>query len=228
MKTALLIPIWGRPHLLENTLRQLAGQTYTELDLIISNSNRDHDAHVDKLLGDIKLPFDVTHRKDPNDRLGFRRFDIARQLSYDRYIFLDDDVTIGPNFTADMVAQYEPKTYHSWYCWQILTDNYHDRVRVNNARQPIHYAGTGISMIDRAIVDRPELFDFPPAALFIEDLWLTYVVDHLYKWQIKNVKIPNIKLGGADDVALYKRVSEMTYRKIDFYRDLVATGWQQK
>ena len=228
MKTALLTLQWGRPGNIENLLKALQGQKNTEFDLIVSNSNRQHDDYFRAQLDAIELPFEVHYRTDSNDRLGFRRFDIARELSYDRYIFLDDDVDIGDNFVADMVAQYEPNTYHSWYCWSILSDDYHDRARVILPKQPIDYAGTGISMIDRSIVDRPELFDFPPAALYIEDLWLTYVVDFIYKWQIKNVKIPNVKLGGADEVALYRRVSKMEYRKIDFYRDLLATGWKLK
>jgi hypothetical protein len=228
MKTALLNLQWGRPGNFENQLRQLKQQTVTDFDLIVSNSNRKHDTFLENVMVAADTPFETTLRNDSNDRLGFRRFDIARELPYDRYIFLDDDVTIGPTFIEDMLAQYEPNTYHSWYCWTILSDNYHDRNRVFDHKQPIHYAGTGISMIDRSIVDRPELFDAPPAAYYIEDLWLTYVVDHVYGWKIKHVKIPQIKLGGADDVALYKRVSKMEYRKIDFYRDLVATGWKQK
>lgn len=228
MKTAILLLTWGRPQNLERTLLNLNSQTVKDFDLIVSNSNRDHDKYLERKLKITGTKYPVHYRRDSNDRLGFRRFDIARELSYDRYIFLDDDVDFRQNLTQDMFNQYEPKTYHSWYCFTIHSDDYHDRTRVISNGQPIHYAGTGISMIDRAIVDRDELFDHPPAALYIEDLWLTYVVDHVYGWQLKNLKIPRIKLGGGDSVALYKRVRNMDYTKRDLYRDLCATGWHKK
>ena len=226
MKTALLTLTWGRPQHFPAWLQQLKTQTYTDFDLIVSNSNREHDDYIEDELVKADLPFSWHFRTDSNDRLAFRRFDIARELKYDRYVILDDDVTIGDNFMHDMVNQYEPKTYHSWFCWQILSDDYHDRKRVTSHKQPIHYAGIGISMFDRAIVDRDELYDFPPAAMLSEDIWLTYIVQHVYGWQVKWANIPNVVLGGADDVALYMRISKSKHRKIDFYRDLLATGWQ--
>jgi len=225
-KTALLTLTWGRPQDFPAWLQRLKTQTYKDFDLIVSNSNREHDTFIENALKEANLPFTWHFRADSNDRLAFRRFDIAKELNYDRYVILDDDVTIGNNFMQDMVSQYQPNTYHSWFCWQIMSDDYHDRKRVNSHKQPIQYAGIGISMIDRSIVDRPELYDFPPAAMFSEDIWLTYVMQHIYKWPVKWVKIPNIVLGGADDVALYMRISKSKYRKVDFYRELLATGWQ--
>lgn len=227
MKTALITLTWGRPDAFPAWLQRLKTQTWTDFDLIVSNSNRDHDDFIENELFKEELPFTAHFRTDSNDRLAFRRFDIAKELDYDRYVILDDDVTISDNFMADMVAQYQPNTYHSWFCWQILSDDYHDRKRVTKPTQPIHYAGIGISMLDRSIVDRPELYDVPEAGMFSEDIWLTYVMQHIYKWPVKWVPIPGVVLGGADDVALYMRISKSKHRKIDFYRELLATGWQQ-
>jgi hypothetical protein len=226
LKTALLTLTWGRPQDFPAWLQRLKTQNFTDFELIVSNSNREHDTFIENALKEAGLPFTWHFRADPNDRLAFRRFDIAKELDYDRYVILDDDVSIGNNFMQDMVNQYQPNTYHSWFCWQIMSDDYQDRKRVTRHKQPIHYAGIGISMLDRTIVDRPELYDFPPAAMFSEDIWLTYVMQHIYKWPVKWVNIPNIVLGGADDVALYMRISKSKYRKVDFYRELLATGWQ--
>jgi len=226
MRTALITLTWGRPQNFPTLLQQLKTQTYQDFDLIVSNSNREHDWFIEAELKTAALPFPAYFRADSNDRLAFRRFDIAKELDYDRYVILDDDVTIGDNFMQDMVNQYQPNTYHSWFCWQIMSDDYHDRKRVTSHKQPIHYAGIGISMLDRTIVDRPELYDFPPAAMLSEDIWLTYIMQHVYGWPVKWVNIPNIVLGGADEVALYMRISKSKHRKIDFYRELLATGWQ--
>lgn len=228
MRTAIINLTYARPGNLGNLLRELTRQTRHDFTLIVSNSNRDHDHKLEQTINATERPFPIKYRKDSNDRLGFRRFDIARELYFDRYIFLDDDARITENFINDAYNQYEPNTYHSWYCWQILSDNYHDRARVISPRQTIHYAGTGVSMIDRSIVDRPELFNAPSAALYIEDLWLTYIVDHVYKWPIKLLKIRGTRLAAADQASLYKRVAKMPYTKTDFYRDLLATGWQKK
>lgn len=220
MKTAILLLHWGRPNTLEQTLRTLNGSGNTDFDVIVSNSNRDHDAYIQKQLDTYTTKYKVHYRPDSNDLKGFRRFTIARELDYDRYIFLDDDVKFRQNIVTDMLKQYQPNTYHSWYAWTILSDNYHDRTRVISQGQPIDYAGTGVSMIDRSIVDRPELFDAPPAAYYIEDLWLTHVVKNVYKWPVKYINVPGIKLGGGDQVALYRAVAKMSYKKADFYLDL--------
>lgn len=226
MKTAILLPHWGRPKRLAHQLEALAKQTNKDWDVIVTNSNPEHDDYMKRKIKIHNGGYKIHYRLDSNEVGAFRRFTIARELSYDRYIFLDDDVTFGPNLAADMLKQYQPNTYHSWYCWQIVGD-YHDRVRVINDRQPIHYAGTGVAMIDRSIVDRPELFDIDPRAYFIEDLWLTYVVDFIYKWPIKNLKIPGIKLGGGDATALYRQIAKSDYPKRQFMEDLRATGWDK-
>jgi glycosyltransferase involved in cell wall biosynthesis len=226
MRTAVILPTWNRPQTFAYQLKQFSRQTVRDFDLIVTNANREHDQRLQDTIASERWRIPVHFRADSNDRYGFRRFDIARELSYDRYIFIDDDVQFPRHLIATMLAQYEPLTYHSWFAFQI-TGGYHQRLRVQTHRQPIHYAGTGVAMIDRAIVDRPELFDFPPAALYIEDLWLTYVVDYIYKWPIKLLKIDGIQLGGNDDVAMFKQIQTMDYRKTHFLEDLRATGWDK-
>jgi hypothetical protein len=226
MRTAILLPHWGRPKRLPHQLEALDKQSVKDFDVIVSNSNPEHDNYMARKIKLHNGGYKIYYRLDSNDVGAFRRFTISRDLSYDRYIWLDDDVNFGSNLVADMYKQYEPNTYHSWYCWQILGD-YHDRIRVAHSSQPICYAGTGVSMIDRTIVDRPELYECPPEAVFIEDLWLTYVVDHVYKWQIKNLKIPNVKLGGSDSVALYRTIAKSNYTKRQFMEDLRARGWDK-
>jgi len=224
MKTAIILLTWGRPKQLETTLRALNSQTLQNFDLIVSNSNRDHDTYLRKVIKQNQGPYKTIFRADPNDRYTFRRFDIARELDYDRYIFIDDDVHFNTNLTADMDKQYKPRTYLSWYCWQIHT-RYHDRTRVISPNQRVDYAGAGVSIIDRAVFDREELYDCPPAALYIDDLWLSYIFSHVLKWPIKLLQVPRVKLGGGDQFALFRKIRDSNYTKDQFLEDLRARGW---
>lgn len=65
----------------------------------------------------------------------------------------------------------------------------------------------------------------PHGALKIEDLWLSYYVDHVLKAKLKYIEMPGVQIGGADSVALYRDVFKDTYNKANFLTDLIKAGW---
>ena len=81
-------------------------------------------------------------------------------------------------------------------------------------------------MIDASIFLDPGLLKAPESAYKIEDLWLSYYVQHVKKWKLAYMETPGVQLGGADSVALYKQVQTDPVNKTVFLHELVKLGWK--
>lgn len=236
MKVAVVLLTWKRLAKLQNSLRSLSRQSFKQFDIVISNANLSKEAvnFTDKYSKIYqKQGLRVSIRHDGNDVFAFRRFYIGKDLydqGYDVVMFLDDDVSIPDNYIANCLINYEPKTYQSGFTWLFFNrgKNYYKfRKRVYSNEHKIHYAGTGFCMIDASIFSDEDLIKkAPDAAIKIEDLWLSYYVSHKQGWDIKYMDIPNVRLGGADAVALYKSVQKDPVDKAEFLRHLVVMGWE--
>jgi hypothetical protein len=239
MKVTVVLLTWKRLSHLKRTLTMLAGQTYKDFDLHITNANLKHSSVIDRLVKSFshRLNISVTH--DGNEIYAFRRFTVGKTLAKngtDVILFIDDDVTFPSTYIQTALFHYEPETYQSGFAWMFYNkgkDYYKYRKRVLNNEQKIHYCGTGVSMIDAKIFLENGLFKAPPAAYLIEDLWLSYFAQHVMKWKLKYFPIPNVVIGGADDVALYKqivkdkRIDQSLMDKADFLRLLIRRyGWK--
>ena len=235
MKIIIILLTWQRPERLVKTIRYLKKQTYQNFDIHISNGNYEIadeiNTIVKKVLETNDLKIKVTH--DGNQYFCFRRFFIAKgyaESGYDAAMFLDDDIDIPINYVESFVRSYEPKTYHSAYTWIFRengSDYYTKRTRVYNNDLPIKYGGAGVSMVDASVFLEKGLFNVPKEAYAIDDLWMSYYCDHVLGWKIKNVHIPDLRIGGGDAVALYKALStHKTSNKAAFLRKLVSMGWK--
>jgi hypothetical protein len=143
-------------------------------------------------------------------------------------LFIDDDVTIPDNYVETCLAQYEPKTYKSGYSWYFTTNTsyYNGRIRVTNERDPVHYAGTGIAMIDASIFLEEGLLNAPTCAYKIEDLWLSYYANHVLGWKLGWIKDSGARVFGKDNVALNREVKRSNCNKDDFFSYLtLERGW---
>jgi hypothetical protein len=235
MKTAVVILTWKRLNLLNYTLIQLMKQTHKDFDVFISNAdlspggirsvNRTSDHY--KKRG---LRSTVMH--DGNDMYAFRRFTLGKYLyesGYEVILFIDDDIKFSNRYVEMSLSQYEPRTYKSGFTWIFYNqgrDYYKFRKRVFDNRNEIHYAGTGISMMDASIfADRRIIDEAPDAAIKIEDLWLSYIVFHKPGWRIKYMETKGVTIGGGDQFALYKNVQKDEINKKEFLRILVNMGW---
>jgi glycosyltransferase involved in cell wall biosynthesis len=235
-KVAVVLLTWQRIVTLRPTLKRLFRQTYTNFDIIISNSNPKDSAKA--AVNEVASFYNqrgrtVIVRHDSNDLYAFRRFQIGKDLYDDGYeivLFIDDDIRFPDSYIEKCLSQYEPKTYKSGFTWILYKKgiNYYKfRKRVYSNEEDIHYAGTGISMIDASIFADKNLIDSAPKEAYtIEDVWLSYFVIHKEGWSIKYMETPNVIIGGADAVALYKVVQRDTVDKADFLRILVDRGWE--
>lgn len=119
----------------------------------------------------------ITH--SPVNTGGFGRFymgrRLARELSAESVIFLDDDQRVEPDFVRRALAQGAPRTVASWWGWRIANDDYWDRTRALPG-EAIDYAGTGGMVLDPSLLDDPELVSgLESEHWFLEDIWLSHL-----------------------------------------------------
>lgn len=235
MRVIVVLLTWQRINNLKNTLNNLYKQTYKDFDIYITNANMKPNrmAVVEKFAADYRsqgLNISVSH--DGNEIYAFRRFTVGKVLAeqgYDVVMFLDDDVAVPPTYVARCLEQYEPKSFKSGFAWVLHhkgSSYYKHRTRRWDNEEQVHYCGTGFSMIDASIfLDKNLIKKAPEAAYKIEDLWLSFYVQHVKKWKLAYMETPGVELGGADRVALYKQVQQDSVNKTDFLHQLVDMGW---
>ena len=233
-KVAVVLLTWQRIPALINTLNKLSRQTYKDFDIYISNSNHKYKNKVEETAKsfDGKLNIWISH--DGNDHFAFRRLFVGRYLAEHKYktiLFIDDDISFPETYVEKVLSQWEPKTYKSGFAWRLYGKNYYrDRERVWSNKHKIKYCGTGISMVDaRLFLEDDLVYNYPTGALKIEDLWMSYYVDHKLKrkgWKLKYMETPNVVIGGADKVALFRSVKKDSYDKTDLLLELINMGWR--
>lgn len=235
LKVVVVLLTWQRIHNLKNTLNLLSRQTYKNFDVHITNANLTSRAvsTINKYVSVYKgrgINISVSH--DGNDIKAFRRFTVGKMLAeqgYDVVLFLDDDISFPSRYVQRCLEQYEPKSYKSGFAWSFQNKGssyYKYRTRHWSNEQEIHYCGTGISMVDASIFLEKGLLEAPEAAYKIEDLWLSYYVQHVMKWKLEYMETPGVIIGGSDDVALYKEIQKDPVNKDHFLRELVKMGWK--
>jgi glycosyltransferase involved in cell wall biosynthesis len=238
-RVTVVLLTWQRiPHL-KRTLATLVQQTYKDFDIHISNGNLRHKNSVEKIAKSFADVLDISISHDGNDVYAFRRLTVGRELhkqGTEVILFIDDDISFPETYVQRCVENYKPKTYQSGFCWSFQKngENYYKyRTKVENSVDTIHYCGTGISVIDASIFANPKIMDAPPAALKIEDLWLSYFAQHVLKWDLKYIPMKDVTIGGSDGVALYKSIlqekkdDETTFDKADFLTQLIKEyGWK--
>lgn len=232
-EVVVVILTWKRLQNLKNTIRMLQQQTFKKFDVAISNGDLSKSDLVDRhaALGRRSgMRLEVSH--DGNDLYSFRRFHVARryaQMGYKRVVFLDDDIVFSKNYVRECIRQSEPMSYTSGYAWRFLNggeDYYNLRTRVTDNNQRIHYCGAGVSVLDASIFLNDGLIDDAPETAYkIEDLWLSYYVDHVLGLPLRHMSLSGVRINGADDVALFREIQESAYNKAHFLRDLVHMGW---
>jgi glycosyltransferase involved in cell wall biosynthesis len=235
LRVAVVLLTWQRIANLRNTLNLLEKQTYKNFDIHISNANLTERAitTIEKYINVYRarnMNISVTH--DGNDTFAFRRFTAGKKLKeqgYDVVLFIDDDISFPSRYIQRCLEQYEPKSYKSGFAWSFYNKGssyYKYRTRYWDNNQPIHYCGTGISMVDASVfLEKGLIENVPEAAYKIEDLWLSYYVQHVLKWKLEYMETPGVIIGGADNVALFRQIQKDSINKDHFLRELVQMGW---
>lgn len=234
-KVVVVLLTWQRLSNLKVTLSSLSKQTNKNFDVYISNANENKKSLVDRYAHyakqSKKLNVEVSH--DSNDRLAFRRFDIGKKLAkqgYEIVLFLDDDVTFPVDYVSKMLRRYEPQTYSSNFAWFFEdggSDYYKKRKRVTKEGAPVHYCGTGVSIVDASIFLDKKIHNAPKEMYPVEDLWLSYYAQHVLGWKLKYVEVSGVTVRGGDSVALYRKVAQSKNDKAYLLRMLVNEyGWK--
>ena len=232
MKVSVIALTWNRLNGLGATLLKLSNQTYKDFDVHISNGNLKKTNTVDKYCNAFKDKLNISVYHEGNDNFAFRRMTLARDLAKsgsDIILFIDDDVDFPENYIENCISQYEPNTYKSCYAWYFTSnvDYYMGRHRVKTNDKPVHYAGTGLGMVDAKIFLEDGLFDVPECAYQVEDLWLSYYADHVMGWSLGWIENSNTTVGGRDKVALSRTVRVAGCNKNDFFSELTINyGWK--
>jgi len=231
MKTAIIHLTWKRPHRYKEFLDMLDCQTVLDFDLFVSNANPEISETINRL-NQTERKYRVHTVESFQETHPFRRFDLAKSLDYERYIFIDDDVIIPSNFIEECCKQYEPESYKSWWAWTFNSNSdYWDRERVLSRGAAVHYGGAGVSVVDGALFKKKELFDkTTDGSKIYDDLWISYVLDSLLGWKIEYLDIGGISFStdSEDENSLYRIGLQSDYTKNDFYVDLVESGWTLK
>lgn len=203
---------WRRIPFLKRTLMMLSNQTYKDFSVRITNANLGQQQAIENIANQFSGKLNISVSHEGNDIKAFRRFTVGREIAQagtDVVMFIDDDISFGADYIERLIKEYEPKTYKSGFTWNFQRggENYYKyRTRRWDNNEKIHYAGTGISMIDSSIFLDKRLFVAPEEAYYIEDLWLSYFAQHVLKWDLKFVNVGNVKIGGSDQHALYKAI----------------------
>jgi hypothetical protein len=232
-KITIVLLTWQRLSSLKNMLVSLSNQTYKNFDVRISNANLVKFQYIENVAKMFDGHLDITVSHDGNDVFAFRRLTVGKDLAESGtniILFIDDDVQIPNNYIEQCLRQYEEKSYKSGFAWRIDrggSDYYKYRTRIHDPNEKVHYCGTGMSMIDASIFLDPRLIgNAPPEAIRVEDLWMSYFAQRVLRWKLAAMPLQNVQLGGADQVALYKRILKEKYTenlpdKSDFMRLLV-------
>lgn len=236
MRIAVVLLTWKRIDSLKNNLYDLHQQTEKNFEVYVSNANLNPES-IKKIEGQANIFDDtglrVTVSHDGNETYTFRRLTIGKMLfeqGYDVVMYIDDDVRIPSHYIEEAIKGYEPKTYQSCYAWRFFNKGssyYKSRKRVYSNEKPIHYCGTGMSMVDASIFAYDGLLDPPEGAMKIEDLWLSYYAAHTLGWQLKHMDIEDVVMPRiSDSAALFRRVKEDKINKDVFLKTLVTLGWE--
>lgn len=239
-KVTVVLLTWQRIGNLKRTLQMLSTQTFSNFNVRISNANIRAQSQVDHYAKFFSDRLDISVSHDGNEIYAFRRLTVGKSLAQngtDIILFIDDDITFDDNYVEHCLRNYESKSYKSGFAWSFQKggqDYYSLRTRIRDYSSKVNYCGTGISIIDAKAFLSPELFhNIPEEAYMVEDLWLSYCIQHRLRWKLGYIEMNNASIGGADSVALYKKIiadkkSGKAPDKADLLRKLVAKpyGWK--
>jgi hypothetical protein len=213
-----VLSVWNRLERLQHTLEQLAAQEIAVQVLIWNNSCER--SLVDTAAASAGVPVAVHH--SPRNIGGFGRFYLAREVAeagHPSVVFVDDDQDFGPTTIADLVSYHYPRSLSGWWAFRFLGDNYGERVPASSG-EPAHYVGTGGMISDTTVFRTRHLFDCPRRFWFVEDLWLCYVAQQHFGYDLRKSPAEFEFADDGRDLHL-----SLGRTKWTFLRYLVRHGW---
>ncbi len=224
-RLCVLLCVWQRPERLDLSLEMLGRQADKAFDLYLVNNN----VELCDLVNETALRFtgrlNVKIRHNVENRLCMARVEVAHQLAcdgtvdYPFYIFLDDDLDIGKDWIAECRREATSDALVGWRAW-LFDGNYWQR-HAAEIGGPAHLV-TGAGMIaPAAVLAHPGVLDLPFADGCMDDLWLSYVANHVLHYRLTRGTFSSVSVvnDGKDCYVHYHQ------QKIDMLERLRRNGW---
>ncbi|MCD1268919.1 glycosyltransferase [Microbacterium sp. MEC084] len=213
---------WRRPKYFRRTLRALAAQSDVSVELHVWNNNPAISEQLEAAAAEGPLP---VRFHSPENIGGFGRFHFASELapSHPHVVFIDDDQLFGPRTIRTLVGEARPRTATEWWAYRFLfPPHYWLRVPVRRGRRA-QYLGTCGMIIDTSVFLDDRVFECPDRFRLVEDVWLSYVAQHLMGWTLRRSRatfwfIPDTR----------NQFAGLIREKYEFLRYLTARGWLQR
>ena len=191
-----------RTTILENFIQQLNKQeTLHKIQVhIICNDEISYNWYMNNKK---HMKFEYKIYKYNNKNFGFERFlFIKNVLLIEEYIpyviIIDDDLLFNDDFIQKLYDLRQPKHYICTY-GKIFNDNNY-WIELDLSVDYFDYGGTGGCILDTNIFKNEKLFEIKDnSILYIEDLWLSYIIHNTKGWKIKNSKL-NMKLAKSESM----------------------------
>ncbi len=197
---------WKRPENLPKTLEMLGKQTAPTV-LYIWNKNKSIRKQIDQIVSKEKvLPIKVYH--STYNIGGFGRFYIAKKISNQYSIFIDDDQNFATDTVSKLLKEAKPKTIVSQWAFNFVDLNYWHKQLAEDGKKA-DYCGTAGMILDNKIFQNEEVYKCPKQYWFIEDLWLSYIASNTPKWELRKSHT-EIKLDEDGRDQMYRLVDKKT------------------
>lgn len=178
---------WKRVDKLDQTFQMLLAQKNSNFIFNIWNNNKDISEEVDFIAN--KYPFQTIVHHSYTNIGGLGRFKMAKTITHmtDYVIFIDDDQIFSENMIDIFLDHADKNSIKSRWAWCFKNESYKSRYKISEGDQNVHYCGTGGMIVPSWLFLKPEVFDIPEKFQFIEDLWLCYVANHIYKMKLVSI-----------------------------------------
>lgn len=215
-----VLSVWKRLERLPHTLEQLAAQEIAVQVYIWNNSCERRLVDAAAASASSALPVVVHH--SPRNIGGFGRFYLAREVAeagHPSVVFIDDDQDFGPTTITELVGYHRPRSLSGWWAFRFLGQSYGERVPASPGEKA-HYVGTGGMISDTAVFRSHHLFDCPRRFWFVEDLWLCYVAQQHFGYDLRKSPAQFEFADDGHDLHL-----SLGQTKWTFLRYLIRHGW---
>mgnify|MGYP002784416858 CR=1 FL=1 len=219
---AIIMCTWKRIEKLEKTFEMLTAQTNQDFTFHIWNNNADISEEVSSIVRKQNITTNVHHSFKNIGGLG--RFKMAKTLTHvvDKVIFIDDDQIFDKNMVEIFLNSYDVNSIKSRWAWKFKTNSYKSRYKISDGNVNVHYCGTGGMIVPSWLFTKPEVFQIPEKYQFIEDLWLCFVANHIYKMQLVSIADSGFIRQIEDGLDQYPSLFEL---KDEFLKYLTEQGW---
>jgi hypothetical protein len=218
-----VMSVWRRVHLLENTLSLLAAQRGVRANLHVINNNPGMQAAIERIAAGFHSRMTITIVRGDNRFGCFARFLYMHKLRrrYPFIIVIDDDQVFGHDFLRTLWHDRIAGGVVGCHAFQFHRRKDYWRKQRLRAGAVATYCGPGGMIIDSGLLEAPALLACPSEYMMMDDIWLAYVLGHRLKAPMAKsaAKVEMIDLA-ADT---WHRIREEKILMLETLRD---TGWE--